>query len=89
MLMLEHAFATLGLHRIALAVFAFNERAIRSYRRCGFALEGRAREAIFRDGRWWDEIQMSVLAEEWLARRQEQPLDDRPTPALAAETVTG
>jgi RimJ/RimL family protein N-acetyltransferase len=89
MLMLEHAFATLGLHRIALAVFAFNERAIRSYRRCGFAVEGRAREAIFRDGRWWDEIQMSVLAEEWLARRQEQPLDDRPTPALAAETVTG
>lgn len=29
-LMLEHAFGTLGLHRVALAVFAFNERAIRS-----------------------------------------------------------
>ncbi|HEX5450977.1 MAG TPA: GNAT family protein [Candidatus Limnocylindrales bacterium] len=66
-LMLEHAFATLGLHRIGLTVFEFNERAIRAYRRCGFQIEGRAREAIWREGRWWDEISMSVLASEWRA----------------------
>ena len=30
-LMLDHAFGTLGLHRIALYVFEFNERAIRAY----------------------------------------------------------
>ncbi|HET9852080.1 MAG TPA: GNAT family protein, partial [Candidatus Limnocylindrales bacterium] len=42
-LMLDHAFGTLGLHRIALTVFEFNERAIRAYRRCGFLVEGRAR----------------------------------------------
>lgn len=64
-LMLEHAFATLGLHRVALSVFAFNERAIRSYRKVGFAIEGRAREAIWRDGHYWDELQMSILADEW------------------------
>jgi RimJ/RimL family protein N-acetyltransferase len=64
-LMLKHAFETLGLHRIALAVFEFNERAIRSYRSCGFRIEGRAREAIWRDGRWWDEITMSILEPEW------------------------
>ena len=68
-LMLDHAFGTLGLHRIALTVFEFNERAIRAYRRCGFAVEGRARESIWRDGRWWDELAMSVLAPEWRARR--------------------
>ena len=55
-LMLDHAFGTLNLHRIALSVFSFNERAIRSYRSCGFVIEGRAREAIWRDGRWWDEV---------------------------------
>jgi len=38
-LMLDHAFGTLGLHRIALTVFEFNERAIRAYRRCGFQVE--------------------------------------------------
>ena len=40
-LMLDHAFGTLGLHRIALYVFEFNERAIRAYQRCGFVVEGR------------------------------------------------
>ena len=68
-LMLDHAFGTLGLHRIALFVFEFNERAIRAYRRCGFLVEGRARESIWRDGRWWDEVAMSVLASEWRERR--------------------
>ncbi len=66
-LMLDHAFSTMGLHRVSLAVFAFNERAIRSYEKVGFVVEGRAREAIFRDGRFWDEISMSMLASEWRA----------------------
>jgi RimJ/RimL family protein N-acetyltransferase len=66
-LMVRHAFEVLGLHRVALAVFEFNERAIRSYLACGFLVEGRAREAIWRDGRWWDEITMSLLEPEWRA----------------------
>ncbi|HEY7523939.1 MAG TPA: GNAT family protein [Candidatus Limnocylindrales bacterium] len=70
-LMLRHAFETMGLHRIALAVFEFNERAIRSYLSCGFMVEGRAREAIWRDGRWWDELTMSLLEPEWRASRGE------------------
>ncbi|MBI2762398.1 MAG: GNAT family N-acetyltransferase [Chloroflexi bacterium] len=67
-LMVAHAFGALGLHRISLSVFAFNERAIRSYRTAGFSVEGRAREAIWRDGRWWDEISMSILEPEWRRR---------------------
>jgi RimJ/RimL family protein N-acetyltransferase len=69
-LMMGHAFGGLGLHRIALSVFAFNERAIRSYQSVGFVIEGRAREAIWRDGRWWDEISMSLLDSDWAARRR-------------------
>jgi RimJ/RimL family protein N-acetyltransferase len=68
-LMLDHAFGPLGLHRVGLSVFAFNERAIRSYRNVGFVVEGRSREAIWRDGRFSDEIHMSLLAEEWRAIR--------------------
>lgn len=68
-LMVDHAFSSLGLHRVALTVFAFNERAIRAYARVGFTAEGRAREAIWRDGTWWDEIHMSVLESEWRAAR--------------------
>lgn len=69
-LMLGHAFERLGLHRVGLSVFAFNERAIRSYEKAGFRVEGRLREAIARDGRFWDEIQMGVLREEWMAERE-------------------
>ena len=69
-LMIDHAFGGLGLHRIGLTVFSFNERAIRSYRSCGFVVEGRAREAIWRDGRWWDEIAMSILDSDWRTRRE-------------------
>ena len=68
-LMLDHAFGAMGLHRIALFVFEFNERAVRAYKRCGFVIEGRARESIWRDGRWWDELAMSVLESDWRKRR--------------------
>lgn len=68
-LMLGHAFERLGLHRVGLSVFSYNPRAIRAYEKAGFRLEGRQREAILREGRYWDEIQMGVLAEEWLEHR--------------------
>lgn len=68
-LMLWLAFERIGLHRVGLTVFSFNERAIRSYQKVGFRIEGRLREAIERDDRRWDEIQMGILREEWLALR--------------------
>jgi RimJ/RimL family protein N-acetyltransferase len=86
-LMLRHAFETLGLHRVALTVFEFNERAIRAYLRCGFVVEGRAREAIWRDGRWWDEVGMSILASEWLRRERAAPGSRRSVPARPAGSV--
>jgi RimJ/RimL family protein N-acetyltransferase len=77
-LMIEHAFGGLGLHRVGLTVFSFNDRAIRSYRSVGFVVEGRAREAIWREGRWWDEISMSLLDADWQAMphpsRQPEPV---------------
>jgi RimJ/RimL family protein N-acetyltransferase len=68
-LMLWLAFERIGLHRVGLSVFSFNERAIRSYEKAGFRIEGRLREAIARDGRYWDEVQMGVLRDDWLAAR--------------------
>ncbi len=67
-LMLQLAFERIGLHRVSLSVFSFNERAIRSYQKSGFRLEGRAREAILRNGERFDELSMGILAQEWRAR---------------------
>jgi RimJ/RimL family protein N-acetyltransferase len=68
-LMLQLAFERIGLHRVALSVFSFNERAVRSYQKAGFRLEGRAREAIVREGTPFDELTMGILAPEWRALR--------------------
>jgi RimJ/RimL family protein N-acetyltransferase len=70
-LMVGHAFTRLGVHRVGLSVFAFNERAIRSYEKAGFIIEGRAREAVWRDGRFWDEIHMGILDQDWRAQQKE------------------
>jgi RimJ/RimL family protein N-acetyltransferase len=83
-LMLEHAFTQLGLHRVGLSVFAFNERAVRSYQKAGFVIEGRAREAIWRNGRFWDEIWMSVLEHEWGRSHRDGVHEDRGAVAVSA-----
>lgn len=51
-----------GLHRISLGVYAFNERALKSYSKLGFETEGVLRHALHWDGRWYDEILMAKLA---------------------------
>jgi ribosomal-protein-alanine N-acetyltransferase len=69
MLVLDHAFGSLGLHRVDLLVLEFNARAVASYVSCGFVLDGRLRENCFMAGRWYDDLVMSVLAHEHAARR--------------------
>lgn len=64
-LLVRHSFETLNLHRIWLRVYATNLRAIRSYEKAGFTLEGRKREADYQDGRYIDVLLMSILRHEW------------------------
>jgi RimJ/RimL family protein N-acetyltransferase len=67
-LMVRYGFRELGLHRVSLEAWAFNERALRTYSKAGFVEEGRHRDAVFHDGRWHDEVLMSALATDpgWL-----------------------
>lgn len=64
-LALQFAFTELNLHRVTLTVFEYNPRAIRSYEKAGFRLEGRQRGAILREGKRWDVLYMGILREEW------------------------
>ncbi len=63
---LRYAFMELDLHRVSLDVFEYNLRAVRSYEKCGFVVEGRARALLQREGRRWDVIYMGILKEDWL-----------------------
>ena len=58
-------FDQVGLNRIALKVFDYNERAIKSYQKVGFTQEGRMRETLYCDGAFHDEIVMSILKREY------------------------
>lgn len=69
-LLLQHGFETLNLHRIYLKVFDNNPRAIRSYEKAGFVVDGRLRETHFREGGYIDDLLMSVLRFEWNARKK-------------------
>jgi RimJ/RimL family protein N-acetyltransferase len=71
-LILAHGFEQLGLHRIALEVYAFNPRARRVYEKVGFVAEGTLRDALNYDDQWIDATIMSVLAPDW-ARHQGRP----------------
>ncbi len=64
-LLLHYAFGTINLHRVELAVFSFNERAIRSYEKLGFQREGVQREVLYYDYEYHDAISMSILAREF------------------------
>ncbi len=61
----RYAFMELNLHRLSLNVFGYNTRALRSYEKAGFAIEGRVRDALLREGRRWDLIYMGLMKSEW------------------------
>lgn len=70
LLLLDHAFSTMGMHRVDLRVLAYNTRAIRAYEKCGFVREGVERESALVDGVWHDDIIMSILAHEYRTMRR-------------------
>lgn len=72
LLLLRHGFETLNLNRAFLRVYVDNVRAVRSYEKAGFVLEGRLREARYKFGKYEDVLIMSVLRSEWMSRKKEK-----------------
>ncbi|AKI97833.1 GNAT family N-acetyltransferase [Kosmotoga pacifica] len=63
--LLRFIFTEMNLHKVLLNVYSFNERAMKSYKKCGFVEEGRLREQIFRMGRYYDTIIMGLLKKDF------------------------
>jgi len=70
----QYVFAELGMERMSLGLFEYNPRALRSYEKCGFRLEGHSRQEVMREGKRYDALWMGILREEWL---QMQNGDDK------------
>ena len=64
-LILEYGFKYLNLNNIKLDLMEFNERALACYKKCGFKEYGRRRKCNFIHGKYYDTIEMDILAEEF------------------------
>lgn len=64
-LLLKFGFVDLNLNRIYLNVIEQNERAIRSYEKCGFIKEGLLRGAAYINGKYVNLITMAILQQEY------------------------
>ena len=65
-LCLQYAFIELNVHRVSLGLHEYNPRALRSYEKAGFRMEGRTRQDLMREGKRYDSLWMGILREEWM-----------------------
>jgi len=73
-LLLGHLTGALGLHRVTLHVMTYNDRAIASYKACGFVVEGVLKDAVMTDrGHRADSVAMA-----YIVGRQRPSFDPRP-----------
>ncbi len=71
--MLRFAFDEMNLNRVELRVYAFNERAIRCYEKCGFVHEVTLRQEQYIDGVYHDAYLMGCLRDEFYALHGKTP----------------
>lgn len=61
----DWTFRSTTIHRVMLRSAEWNSYAPRAWEKVGFVREGRAREAAWHEGRFWDVISWSMLEHEW------------------------
>lgn len=64
-ILLDFGFNYLNLNNIMLNVKSFNERAIACYKKVGFKEYGRRHESFFLNGKYYDDVQMEILARDF------------------------
>ena len=66
---IHFGFDELGLNRIGLGVFDFNNAAIKCYTQVGFVLERTSRESAKVGGSYWNCYLMSILRKDWQSQQ--------------------
>lgn len=61
--LVKFIFENMNIRKIRLSTFSFNLRAKKCYEKCGFQVEGILKDEIFKEGKYYDEIIMSVFSE--------------------------
>lgn len=71
-LCLQYAFMELNMQRVSLGLHEYNPRALRSYEKAGFRLEGRTRQDLMREGKRYDSLWMGILRDEWMTMHEKE-----------------
>ncbi|MBD7915645.1 GNAT family N-acetyltransferase [Clostridium sp. Sa3CUN1] len=61
--LLKFIFFELNINKVKLTVYEYNERAINTYIKSGFNVEGRLIKEIYRNGKYYDEILLAIFKE--------------------------
>ncbi len=64
-LILDYAFLTLNLNKVSAGTHADNKAALKTYQKFNFQIEGRIRQACYKDGKLIDTIRVGILRSEW------------------------
>jgi len=64
--LMNFIFMQMNINKVKLTCYSFNDRAIKSYKKCGFSIEGVLRQEIYKNGNYHDKIIMGILREEFL-----------------------
>lgn len=59
--LIKFIFEDMNMRKIRLSAFSFNERALKCYTKCGFEIEGVLKDEIFKDGKYYDEMILSIF----------------------------
>lgn len=65
-MILQYLFLHANMHMVYLRVGDFNDKAKKLYEKLGFAETGRYTEYLYRHGRYWDYLIMSIVIEEYM-----------------------
>jgi RimJ/RimL family protein N-acetyltransferase len=69
-LLLRYAFVELNLHRLTAVIPEYNLPALALFQSFGFIEEVRRRQALERDGRFWDLMYFGLLTDEWKEKQK-------------------
>ena len=68
---MDYAFNQLRLNRLEGSILVTNEPSKKLYEKCGWIVEGKKREAVFKNGRFIDELQVAILKSDYEKIRNE------------------
>jgi len=64
-LAVDHCFKRLNLHKVIIWTAELNIAPQKNYEKLGFVFEGRLRQEIYVDGKYYDRLYYGILKEEW------------------------